>query len=113
MQTGWLLCDGQVLAAADALDRFSDRAKGMAGHPGFDGALLLAPMKIAHSIGVAFPLDVAFCAADLRVLRTIHLERWRLSAPNWACHTVIEARAGSFERWGLAPGDQLEFRPAT
>jgi uncharacterized membrane protein (UPF0127 family) len=31
--------------------------------------------------------------------------------PRMRASQVIEAKAGSFDRWGLHLGDQLEFRP--
>jgi uncharacterized membrane protein (UPF0127 family) len=57
-----------------------------------------------------FPIDVAFCDADVRVIRTVTLARHRLSRPVWRARCVIEAEAGSFARWNLQPGDQLEVK---
>ncbi len=110
--TGWLLRDGTVLAAADTVGSFMGRTRGLAGNGDLPGALVLPRMKLAHSLFTDFPLDVAFCDAELRVLGTRQLARWRIAAPRLTCQTVVEARSGSFERWGLAAGDQLEFRPA-
>ena len=57
-----------------------------------------------------FPIDVAFCDADLRVLRIVRMPR--PARPGWcgARRAVIEAEAGSFDRWKLRPGDELEVK---
>jgi uncharacterized membrane protein (UPF0127 family) len=112
VQTGWLLRDGQVLAAADTVGGFMGRSRGLSRHGDHPGALVLPRMRVAHSLFTDSALDVAFCDAELRVLGTRQLPRWRIAAPRLSCRTVIEARSGSFERWGLSAGDQLEFRPA-
>ena len=55
-----------------------------------------------------FPIDVAWLDADLTVLRTACLRRHRLSRPVAHAHSVLEAEAGSFARWGLVVGHRLE-----
>ncbi len=50
------------------------------------------------------------CDADLVVLETIRMRRWRVGRPRLAARAVLEAEAGAFERWRLAPGDQLEVK---
>ena len=104
----WLLRDGEVLASLEVADARRSRRKGLLGRDGIDGALLLVPAKSVHTIGMRFPIDVAWCDAELRVLRTIRLPRHRLSRPVPRAHSVIEAAAGSFAHWNLQVGDQLE-----
>ncbi len=53
---------------------------------------------------------MAFCDADLRVLRLVTMPRHRLSRLVWRSRAVIEAEAGAFARWGLQPGDALEVK---
>jgi hypothetical protein len=53
---------------------------------------------------------VAFCDADLTVLTTLWLERWRIARPRAHTRQLLIARAGAFERWGLAVGDHLEVK---
>ena len=106
----WLLRDGDVLAAAEVASTFGQRLKGLLGRDGLDGALVLRPARSVHTIGMRFPIDVAFCDRELRVLSTCTMRRHRLGAPRRRAKVVVEAEAGAFERWGLRPGDQLELR---
>jgi uncharacterized membrane protein (UPF0127 family) len=105
---GWLLRDGEVLASLEVADRRPARRKGLLGRDGIDGALLLVPARSVHSIGMRFPIDVAWLDADLVVLRTARLHRHRITRPVLRSHAVLEAPAGAFARWELKVGDQLE-----
>ena len=49
-----------------------------------------------------FPLDVAYIDRRMTVLAVRRMRPWRLGAPRLRAHAVLEAEAGSFERWGLA-----------
>ena len=110
MQTGWLLRDGQVLAAADLADSLFDRTRGLLGKKTYDGAMILPRTRSIHSFGVRFPLDVAFLDKEMKVLAMVRLSQWRVTMPRPRANRVLEARAGSFDRWGLRLGDGLEFR---
>ena len=104
----WLLRDGEVLASLEVAGSARTRTRGLLGRDGIDGALLLRPAKSVHTLGMRFPIDVAFCDRDLTVLRCVRMARWRLGRPVWRAACVIEAEAGAFARWGLQPGDVLE-----
>jgi uncharacterized membrane protein (UPF0127 family) len=106
----WLLRDGEVLASLEVAEGWRDRARGLLGRDGIDGALLLTPARSVHTLGMRFPIDVAFCDADLQVLRLVTLPRYRMSRPVWRARNVIEAEAGAFARWNLRPGDKLEVK---
>ena len=106
----WLLRDGEVLASIEVASSRSDRRRGLLGRDGFEGALLIERARSVHSIGMRFPLDVAFCDAELHVLRTTRLRAHRLTMPVLRATQVIEAQAGMFAHWGLVPGDHLEIR---
>jgi uncharacterized protein len=110
--TGWLLRDGEVLAALEVAESFKERSRGLIGRPGLAGALLLRPARSVHTVGMRFPIDVAICDKDLRVLRTVFLRPGRVTRPSLRGSSVIEAEAGAFDRWRLQPGDQLEIREA-
>ena len=105
---GWLLRDGEVLASLERADTPRARARGLLGRDGLDGALLLTPANAVHTIGMRFPIDVAYCDRELTVLDAVTMPRWRLGLPRPSARAVIEAEAGAFGRWRLRPGDRLE-----
>jgi uncharacterized membrane protein (UPF0127 family) len=105
---GWLLRDGEVLASLEVADTRAARRQGLLGRGSFDGALLLSPARSVHTIGMRFPIDVAWLDEELTVLRTASLRRHRVSRPVLHARSVLEAEAGTFARWGLVVGQQLE-----
>jgi uncharacterized membrane protein (UPF0127 family) len=106
----WLVHDSKVLATLEVADSVASRSKGLLGRDGIEGALMLSPARAVHTMRMRFAIDVAFLDADQVVLRTITMAPNRLSRPVWRARSVIEAEAGSFNRWNLRPGDQLEIR---
>lgn len=106
----WLLRDGDVLAAAEVADGLAARTRGLLGRTDYVGAMVLMRTRSIHTVGMRFPLDVAFCDRDLVVLDTVRVPPMRLALPRRRGRTVVEAQAGAFERWGLRVGDQLELR---
>jgi uncharacterized membrane protein (UPF0127 family) len=105
-----LLREGEVLASLEVARSRRDRLQGLLGRDGIEGALLLEPARSVHTIGMRFPLDVAFCDADLTVVKVVRMGRHRMSLPVLRARSVIEAEAGSFARWELHPGDKLEVK---
>ncbi|MEO5839741.1 MAG: DUF192 domain-containing protein [Acidimicrobiales bacterium] len=106
----WLVADGRVLASVEIAEAYRTRAKGLLGRNGIDGALLLRRARSVHSFGMRFPIDVAFCDADLYVLDIVVLRPHRMTLPRWRARAVIEAEAGAFDRWRVRVGDQVEVR---
>ncbi len=72
----------------------------------------LEGVRTVHTLGVGFPIDVAFLSSDLTVLRVTSLKPRRVSVGGLGARSVVAAQAGSFERWGVREGDQLEVREA-
>jgi uncharacterized membrane protein (UPF0127 family) len=105
-----LVRDGEVLATLEVATSMRARTRGLLGRDGIDGALLLDPAKSVHTLGMRFAIDVAFVDRDLVVLRTVAMRPWRVGRVSMKAHSVIEAEAGSFARWDLKPGDQLEVK---
>jgi hypothetical protein len=105
-----LVRGGEVLASLEVADTRRARTRGLLGRDIVDGALLLRPCRSVHTIGMRVPIDVAFCDAELRVLRVVTMPRHRLARPVRRARAVVEAEAGAFARWGLRPGDQLEVK---
>jgi uncharacterized membrane protein (UPF0127 family) len=110
MRSGWLLRDGDVVCALEMTDSFAERAKGLLGREGCEGALHLAGARAVHTAGMKFELDVAFLSADLIVLRMLRVPPWRVALPRKGTRSVLQAEAGALERWGVRVADQLEIR---
>ena len=110
MRTAWLLRDGDVLATVEIAEGMVERSLGLLGRRSVDGAFLLRRTRSVHTFGMRLPLDVGFLDDQLRVLSVRRLATWRVTFPRPGCRHVLEAPAGSFERWSLAPGDALELR---
>ncbi|NQY57953.1 MAG: DUF192 domain-containing protein [Ilumatobacteraceae bacterium] len=106
----WLMCGARVLASADVAHSRHERRRGLLGRDGIDGALIIEPCRWIHTIGMRFPIDVAYLDDDGIVIKTVQMRRHRLAAPVTRAHMVVEAEAGAFARWGLGVGDQLEVR---
>jgi len=102
--------NGRVLASADVAETRAARRRGVIGRRDMDGALVLRPCRWVHSCGAPFAIDVAYLDADDIVIKVQHLPPWRVPSPVPRARSIVEARAGSFERWGVAPGGRLEVR---
>ena len=107
---GWLVSDARVLASAEVAADRAARRRGLLRRDGLEGALVLRPCRWVHTVGMRFPLDVAYVGADGIVVKTVRMARHRVGFPVPGATWVIEAQAGAFERWGLSIGDVVELR---
>jgi uncharacterized membrane protein (UPF0127 family) len=110
MRSGWLLRDGDVVCALEMTDSFGERAKGLSGRDGCEGALHLPGMRVVHTAGMRFSVDAAFLSEELVVVRIVRVPPWRVALPRWGVRSVLQAEAGALERWGVRVADQLEIR---
>jgi uncharacterized membrane protein (UPF0127 family) len=55
-------------------------------------------------------LDIAYLDDESRIVKLQRLRPMRLPLPVLAARKVVEARAGSFDRWGVRVGDIVEVR---
>lgn len=99
-----------MLASAEIAESRSDRRRGLLGRTDFGGAMVIRPCRAVHTLGMKFPIDVAFIDADGVVMKTLQMPRHRLGLPVPKARLVIEAQAGAFARWGLHVGDVIEVR---
>jgi uncharacterized protein len=106
----WLVTEARVLASADVARTRSERRSGLLGRDGIEGAYVIPSCRWVHTIGMRFPLDVAFVDADGVVIKMVRMRRWRVGAPVRRAEWLIEAATGAFERWGLSVGDVVELR---
>lgn len=106
----WIVSEGIVLASAEvAVDRRS-RTKGLLGRDHLEGALVIERCRWIHTMGMRFPLDVAYLDEQGVVLKTVRMHRRRVGAPVLHARSVVEAEAGAFARWGLHVGLVIELR---
>lgn len=93
-------------------DSAAERRTALRGRSGLDGGLHIAGSRAVHTMGVRFSVEAAFLSADLTVLRVTQLKPWRVALGGPSARSVVQTQAGSFERWGVRVGDQLEVREA-
>lgn len=106
----WLVSDARVLASAELAPTRSARRRGLLGRDDIDGAFVIESCRWVHTIGMRFPIDVAYLDANGVVTKTCKMKRHRVGLPVFGARSIIEARAGSFARWGLHVGDEIEIR---
>ena len=112
MGMAWLMSEARVLASIDVADDRTSRVKGLLGRDGIDGALAIPKCKWVHTVGMRFPIDVAYVGPADTVIKVVSMHRHRVGLPVPQARLVIEAKAGAFERWGLRVGDPIEIRCA-
>ena len=111
MRTAWLLCEGKVLASLEVAESL------LRPHPGTARAVRTTrgdavPPRPGRSTpsGMRFALDVAFFDRDSWSSTRSALGPERVALPRRRARNVLEAPAGSFERWGLEAATRLEIR---
>ena len=110
MGVAWLVNDARVMASAELAESRVERRRGLLGRDELEGALVLRPCRWVHTIGMRFPIDVAYLDRDGVVVKTACMQRHRVGVPVPTARMVIEAQAGAFARWGLRVGDEVEIR---
>jgi uncharacterized membrane protein (UPF0127 family) len=106
----WLLRDDEVLASLDVARSRPERTRGLLGRDGIPGALWIEPCRSVHTVGMRFPIDVAFCDGNGVVVRLRTMRRHRVALPVLKARAVVEAEAGTFAHWNLQVGDHLEVK---
>ena len=106
----WLACGERVVASLEVPRTRSERRRGLLGRDDVTGALLIERCRCVHTVGMRFDLDVAYLDRDHRVLDIVTMPPGRLGMLRLGARSVIEARAGAFEQWGVSPGDMLDIR---
>ncbi|GAA4703382.1 DUF192 domain-containing protein [Nocardioides conyzicola] len=104
-----LLVDGRAAAPLEMATTHRARSRGLLGRDGIDGALLLPGARQVHTFRMRFAIDVAHVARDGTVLAVTTMPPGRLGAWRPRSRAVIEATAGAFVTWGLAPGARVEW----
>ena len=89
---------------------------GQDGVPAQDTTRVMAEQNLGrghrmHGSGMQFPPGVALLEGDDLVVHTLRLGRHCFVLVRRRTRRVLEAEAGSFERWGLRVGDALVVDP--
>ena len=106
----WLVSDDRVIASLIVAASVTTRTRGLLGRSGLEGAIYLERTRWVHTLGMRFPIDVAYLDRDGVVLRVERLAQHRLGRPVPRARSVVEAEAGAFGRWGVVVGQTLEVR---
>jgi uncharacterized protein len=106
----WLLRKGEVLASLEVARTRRARRRGLLGRTGLEGALLIENCRCVHTVGMKFPIDVAYLDENGDVVKMSSMKRHRLAVPVPKARSIIEAEAGAFARWELRIGDHIELR---
>ncbi len=88
----------------------STRCQGLLKRTGLENGegLWIVPCEAIHTFFMKFAIDVLFLDKKRRVVKAVsRLRPWRL-AMSLRGRTVLELPAGTIERTGTRPGDQLE-----
>ena len=107
----WLVRGEEVLCSVEVAAAPAERLRGLLGRDGLEGGLLLPRCRSVHTVGMRFPIDVAFLDRAGRVVGLVTPMRpWRVGRARLRSRQVLEAEAGAFARWQLNMGDVLEVR---
>lgn len=107
--------DRVVADAAEVARSWWARGRGLLGRRDLPAGagLVIDPCSSIHTWFMAFPIDVAFVAADGRVVRTAHAVRpWRVGPIARGARYVVELPAGTLARTGTEVDDRLALEAA-
>lgn len=110
LQPVWLVSEGRVLASALRATSRADRRRGLMGVSAIEQPLVIEPCNWIHTLGMKTVIDVAYIDVDNVVVGVNTLKPWRIGPYTRAAVRVIEASAGSLERWNIAIGNTVEVR---
>ncbi len=101
-----------ILDEAEIADSFLMRLKGLLGRRGLmpRRGIIIMPCRSVHTLGMLFPIDLAFVDGNQRICRLIAaLKPNRISPLVQEACCVIEAPAGTFRLGGTKVGDEISI----
>jgi uncharacterized membrane protein (UPF0127 family) len=104
-----LLVNGRDVAPVLMATTAKARSRGLLGRRGLVGAMWLSPARQVHTFRMKFAIDVAHLDKTSTVVHTATMPPGKLGKWVWRGRGVVEAESGAFARWGLSPGDRVEF----
>lgn len=105
----WLDVDVEVLDTAAA------RGRGLLARASLEpgAGVWIAPCRQVHTLGMRFPIDVAFCGTDGTVLHlATPLRTWRMTRWVRGAAGALEVAAGVLVAAEVDVGDRLAWRGA-
>jgi uncharacterized membrane protein (UPF0127 family) len=105
-----LFVDGTDVASVDTARSSWQKMKGLLGRTGIEGALYFEDVPSVHTFFMRFTIDVAFLDSDLVVKHVQTMKPWRISGRHNGVRHVLEAQAGSFNKWNLQAGSHLVIK---
>jgi hypothetical protein len=97
--------------AVELADTSETRRVGLLKHARLDpgAGLWIVPCESVHTFFMKFPIDLVYLDKQRKVRKVRHaVPAWRLSACLTA-HSILELPAGTAEKSGTLPGDELSF----
>lgn len=95
-----LVVDGTPVSSLLLAERFGQRLRGMLARKPLPPAMLISPCSSVHTWWMSATIDVALLNSDRQVIAVRTMKPWGFFGARGTT-TVLEAPAGSFERWGL------------
>ncbi|HSM62214.1 MAG TPA: DUF192 domain-containing protein [Longimicrobiales bacterium] len=102
----------EVASWVAVADRWWRRAIGLLGRTALDDGegILLAPCRSVHTLGMRFPIDVAFLDAHGLVVSTSPaLSPGRMARGGQGARATLELPSGTLATTSTRPGDRLIF----
>lgn len=106
-----LYCNGRELGVIRVAASHRARYRGLLGEDTIDVALLLLKTNAVHTVGMNFPIDVAFVSRRLRVVDITHMKPNRWSRNRLTARHTLETAEGRLSEWGIVRGAQVTIEP--
>ena len=103
---------GESVEVADTSEK---RRAGLLKHARLDpgSGLWIVPCESVHTFFMRFPIDLVYLDKRRKVRKVRHaVPAWRVSVCLTA-HSILELPAGTAEKSGTLPGDELSFEKLT
>jgi uncharacterized protein len=107
-----LLVNGIDVSAVVIADTPAKRRRGLLGQSSCDssiGSMWFPGIRSVHTFRMQFTIDVAHIDAGGTVIRTQTMAPGKVGRWVRRSSAVLEAEAGSFDRWNLTVGSQVEL----
>ncbi|MDO9533910.1 MAG: DUF192 domain-containing protein [Bacillota bacterium] len=104
--------NNMILDEAEIADSFNLRLKGLLGRsslaPG--KGLIIRPCRSVHTMGMQFPIDIAFVDNEDRICHIIkNMRPYKISPCINKSSYIIEAPSGTFTSTSTAVGDKVKL----